>query len=111
MIDKHKIRVIHPNITGLEIAQTIQVSRKKIINARGNTFLVLSSPSVIFDNNTPGQAVLYFRDWYIQDTLTNEKGLIAEQDIIALEIEVALPRYSQATEDISKFATLIMKGK
>ncbi len=111
VIDKHHIRVIHSNITSSEIAQAIKVEHKQIVNTRYNYFPVLSSPSILFNDNEQGQAVLYFRDWYIQDTVTNETGWIAPSDIVSLEIKVTLPRYTHATESMSKFTTLIMTGK
>ena len=106
---KREIYVIHPNITDSAIAQTIQVNHKKIIGRWGQTFDVLSSPKIIFDSNTPGQAILDFHDIEAKNTQTNKIERIKDNEIVALEIEVALPRYDNATESISKFATLFMK--
>ncbi len=106
---KREIYVIHPNITDSAIAQTIQVNHKKIIGHWGQTFDVLSSPRIIFDSNTPGQAILDFHDIEAKNTQTNKIERMKDNEIVALEIEVALPRYDNATESISKFATLFMK--
>ena len=38
VIDKHHIRMIHPNITNLAIAQGISISHKAIINRTGKAF-------------------------------------------------------------------------
>lgn len=112
VIDKHHIRMIHPNITNLAIAQGISISHKAIINRTGKAFWVRTKPQIHFNDSEPGQAILYFPNWQIVDMLTGESGFIDESDIINLEIKATLPRYDQASENIeSDLHTLNMAGK
>ena len=112
MIDKHHIRMIHPNITNLAITQGISISHKAIINRTGKAFWVRTKPQIHFNDSEPGQAILYFPNWQIVDMLTGESGFIDESDIINLEIKATLPRYDQASENIeSDLHTLNMAGK
>ena len=112
VIDKHHIRMIHPNITNLAIAQGISISHKVIINRTGNAFKVKTSPQIHFNDSEPGQAILYFPNWQIVDTLTGESGPIDERDIVSLEIKATLPRHDHASENIeSDLHTLNMVGK
>ena len=112
VIDKHHIRMIHPNITNLAIAQGISISHKAIINRTGNAFKVKTSPQIHFNDSKPGQAILYFPNWQIVDTLTGESGPIDERDIVSLEIKATLPRHDHASENIeSDLHTLNMVGK
>lgn len=112
VIDKHHIRMIHPNITNLAIAQGISISHKAIINRTGNAFKVKTSPQIHFNDSEPGQAILYFPNWQIVDTLTGESGPIDERDIVSLEIKATLPRHDHASENIeSDLHTLNMVGK
>lgn len=112
VMDKHHIRMIHPNITNLAIAQGISISHKAIINRTGKAFWVKTSPQIHFNDSEPGQAILYFPNWWIVDMLTGESGFIDESDIVSLEIKATLPRYNQATENIeSDLHTLNMAGK
>ena len=112
VIDKHHIRMIHPNITNLAIAQGISISHKAIINRTGNAFRVKTSPQIHFNDSEPGQAILYFPNWQIVDTLTGESGPIDERDIVSLEIKATLPRHDHASENIeSDLHTLNMAGK
>ena len=111
-MDKHHIRMIHPNITNLAIAQGISISHKAIINRTGNAFKVKTSPQIHFNDSEPGQAILYFPNWQIVDTLTGESGPIDERDIVSLEIKATLPRHDHASENIeSDLHTLNMVGK
>ena len=112
VIDKHHIRMIHPNITNLAITQGISISHKAIINRTGKAFWVRTKPQIHFNDSEPGQAILYFPNWQIVDMLTGESGFIDESDIINLEIKATLPRYDQASENIeSDLHTLNMAGK
>ncbi len=112
VIDKHHIRMIHPNITNLAIAQGISISHKAIINRTGKAFTVKTSPQIHFNDSEPGQAILYFPNWQIVDTLTGESGPIDERDIVGLEIKATLPRYNQSSANIeSDLHTLNMAGK
>ena len=112
VMDKHHIRITHPNITNLAIAQGISISHKAIINRTGKAFGVKTSPQIHFNDSEPGQAILYFPNWRIVDMLTGESGFIDESDIVSLEIKATLPRYDQATENIeSDLHTLNMAGK
>ena len=111
-MDKHHIRMIHPNITNLAIAQGISISHKAIINRTGKAFRVKTSPQIHFNDSEPGQAILYFPNWQIVDTLTGESGPIDERDIVSLEIKATLPRHDHASENIeSDLHTLNMVGK
>ena len=111
-MDKHHIRMIHPNITNLAIAQGISISHKAIINRTGKAFWVKTSPQIHFNDSEPGQAILYFPNWQIVDTLTGESGPIDERDIVSLEIKATLPRHDHASENIeSDLHTLNMVGK
>ena len=112
VIDKHHIRITHPNITNLTIAKRISISHKAIINRTGKAFWVKTSPQIHFNDSEPGQAILYFPNWRIVDMLTGESGFIDESDIVSLEIKATLPRYDQASENIeSDLHTLNMAGK
>ena len=112
VIDKHHIRITHPNITNLTIAKRISTSHKAIINRTGKAFWVKTSPQIHFNDSEPGQAILYFPNWRIVDMLTGESGFIDESDIVSLEIKATLPRYDQASENIeSDLHTLNMAGK
>lgn len=112
VIDKHHIRITHPNITNLTIAKRISISHKAIINRTGKAFWVKTSPQIHFNDSEPGQAILYFPNWRIVDMLTGESGFIDESDIVNLEIKATLPRYDQASENIeSDLHTLNMAGK
>lgn len=111
-MDKHHVRMIHPNITNLAIAQEISISHKAIINRTGKAFRVKTSPQIHFNDSEPGQAILYFPNWQIVDTLTGESGPIDERDIVSLEIKATLPRHDHASENIeSDLHTLNMVGK
>ena len=69
VIDKHHILVTHPNINTLETAQKIRINYKSITIRRSPFLEVYSEPQIIFDENQSGQAILYFKDWSIRDSL------------------------------------------
>ncbi len=111
VIDLHRIRVIHPNINSQAFADKIKINDKRIINRYREGFWVLSTPTIEFNEAELGQAVLHFQRWYVGDMRSIDKGYIPENDIELLILEVSLPRYSNATEYLTKSAELNMKGK
>lgn len=112
VIDKHHILVTHPNINTLETAQKIRINYKSITIRRSPFLEVYSEPQIIFDENQSGQAILYFKDWSIRDSLSGNPLLVNANEIERLKLQVSIPRYNQATENITSDTTLLdIKGK
>lgn len=112
VIDKHHILVIHPNIDTLDTAQKIKINYKFITIRRSPFLEVYSEPQIIFEENQPGQAILYFKDWSIRDSLSGNPLLVNANEIERLKLQVSIPRYNQATEDITSDTTILdIKGK
>ena len=73
---------------------------------------VYSEPQIIFDENQSGQAILYFKDWSIRDSLSGNPLLVNANEIERLKLQVSIPRYNQATENITSDTTILdIKGK
>ena len=112
VIDKHHILVTHPNINTLETAQKIRINYKSITIRRSPFLEVYSEPQIIFDENQSGQAILYFKDWSIRDSLSGNPLLVNANEIERLKLQVSIPRYNQATENITSDTTILdIKGK
>ena len=112
VIDKHHILVTHPNINTLETAQKIRINYKSVTIRRSPFLEVYSEPQIIFDENQSGQAILYFKDWSIRDSLSGNPLLVNANEIERLKLQVSIPRYNQATENITSDTTILdIKGK
>lgn len=112
VIDKHHILVTHPNINTLETAQKIRINYKSITIRRSPFLEVYSEPQIIFDENQSGQAILYFKDWSIRDSLSGNPLLVNANEIERLKLQVSIPRYNQATENITSDTIILdIKGK
>ena len=112
VIDKHHILVMHPNINTSDTAQKLKITHKSITIRRSPFLEVYSEPQIIFDENRSGQAILYFKDWSISDSLSGNPLLVNANEIERLKLQVSIPRYNQATEDITSDTTILdIKGK
>ena len=112
VIDKHHILVMHPNINTSDTAQKLKITHKSITIRRSPFLEVYSEPQIIFDENRSGQAILYFKDWSIRDSLSGNPLLVNANEIERLKLQVSIPRYNQATEDITSDTTILdIKGK
>ena len=112
VIDKHHILVMHPNINTSDTAQKLKITHKSITIRRSPFLEVYSEPQIIFDENRSGQAILYFKDWSIRDSLSGNPLLVNADEMERLKLQVSIPRYNQATEDITSDTTILdIKGK